>query len=257
MRNDVEIIVAPDAGSVAVMAADLVTDVVRGRADAVLGLATGSSPQGLYAELAARVAAGFEMGSVRAFALDEYVGLAPTDPRSYTHVIRTMVTEPCRLDPDLVHVPPGTAADLAGACADFETAITAAGGVDLQILGIGRNGHLGFNEPLSSFDSRTRVAVLSESTRRDNARFFDSIAQVPTHCVTQGLATIMAARSALLIATGAAKADALLRAVAGPVSEQCPASLLQLHDHVVVIADTPAAARLAEVDRRGLPDPVR
>lgn len=239
-----KIIVAPHCAGVAAAAADIVADLVRTKPTAVLGLATGTSPLGLYAELAARVSAGLDMTAVRGFALDEYVGLPPHDPRSYAHVIRTTVTEPLRLDPRNVLVPTGVAEDLPAACAGFERAIAAAGGVDLQILGIGRNGHLGFNEPRSSFDSRTRVASLAESTRTDNARFFDRPQDVPDRCVTQGLGTIMEARAALLIATGPAKAAAVAAAVDGPVTRRCPASVLQRHGHTVLVLDEAAAAQL-------------
>lgn len=244
MRIDVKIIVAPDAAGVASMAADLVTDVVRATPAAVLGLATGSSPLGLYAEMAVRVRAGLDMTAVRGFALDEYVGLTPADPRSYAHVIRTEVTEPLRLDPGKVHVPAGIGDDLPAACDGFEDAIARAGGVDLQVLGIGRNGHLGFNEPKSAFDSRTRVASLAASTRQDNARFFDRPEDVPEQCVTQGLGTIMDARIAVLIATGSAKAAAVAEAVHGPISESCPASILRRHRHAVLVVDKAAAAQL-------------
>ncbi|MEH3143292.1 MAG: glucosamine-6-phosphate deaminase [Mycobacterium kyogaense] len=244
-----EIVVARDAAEVAVTAAARVAELVCRRPTAVLGLATGSSPLGLYSELVRHVQGGLDMSGVRAFALDEYVGLPPEDRRSYAAVIRTHVTEPLGLDPGRVRVPTGVADDLDAACGEFEDDICAAGGVDLQILGIGRNGHLGFNEPGSLFESRTRVAALAESTRRDNARFFDRLEDVPTLCVTQGLATIMAARTAVLIATGAAKAGALAEAVRGPVSTQCPASILQQHPDVVVIVDPPAAAGLEVRDR--------
>lgn len=249
-----EIIIAADAGGVSTVAADVVTEVVRSKPDAVLGLATGSSPLGLYAELAVRVAGGLDMSAVRGFALDEYVGLTPDDPRSYAHTIRTTVTEPLRLDPGNVSVPAGVADDVTAACHRFEDDIVRAGGVDVQILGIGRNGHLGFNEPASSFDSRTRVASLAEQTRRDNGRFFDDADDVPAHCVTQGLATIMQARTTLLIATGAAKADAVARAVDGPVTEDCPASILQRHRHAVVVLDEDAAAGLRGVGDRRRPN---
>jgi glucosamine-6-phosphate deaminase len=247
MRIDVEIIIAPDAAGVAIAAANIVTDLVRAKPNAVLGLATGSSPLGLYAELAARVAGGLDMTAVSGFALDEYVGLLPDDPRSYAHAIRSHVTEPLRLDPEKVHVPPGVGDDLEAACRLYEDAIASAGGIDLQVLGIGRNGHLGFNEPSSPLASRTRVASLAEWTRRDNARFFDQPDAVPVQCVTQGLGTIMEARRALLIATGAAKADSIALAVEGEVSPSCPASVLQLHRNAVLVCDREAAAKLTRV----------
>lgn len=243
-----KVIIVPDAASAAVAAADMVTDLVNEKPNAVLGLATGSSPLGLYTELAARVAAGLNTSEVSGFALDEYVGLPPSDPRSYAHVIRTQVTEPLGLDPDRVRVPAGVGDDLDAVCRDYEAAIANAGGIDLQILGIGRNGHLGFNEPTSSFASRTRVTSLARKTRQDNARFFDTPDDVPLDCVTQGLGTIMDARRALLIATGAAKADAIARAVEGPVSAFCPASILQHHRDAVIVVDEEAAAGLTLAD---------
>jgi glucosamine-6-phosphate deaminase len=247
MRIDVEIIIAPNVECVAMESANIVTDLVRAKPNAVLGLATGSSPLGLYAELAARVAGGLDMTAVTGFALDEYVGLTPDDPRSYAHVIRSHVTEPLKLDPDKVHVPAGVGDDLAAACQRYEDAIARAGGIDVQVLGIGRNGHLGFNEPSSPLASRTRVASLAEATRRDNARFFDRPEAVPVQCVTQGLGTIMDARRTLLIATGAAKADSIAAAIEGPVSTSCPASILQRHRDAVVVCDPEAAGKLTRV----------
>ncbi|MEH3130970.1 MAG: glucosamine-6-phosphate deaminase [Mycolicibacterium neoaurum] len=242
------VVICPDLSAVATTAADIVTDLVGRKPHGTLGLATGSSPLGLYAELAERVAAGLDMSGFSGFALDEYVGLAPDDPRSYAYVIRTQVTEPLRLNPENVHVPTGIGDDLDAECLAYEDAIRAAGGIDIQILGIGRNGHLGFNEPTSSFASRTRVASLASWTRQDNARYFSSPDDVPRECVTQGLGTIMAARMTLLIATGTAKAGAVARAVEGPVSALCPASILQHHENAVVVIDEEAAAELALVD---------
>ncbi len=154
------------------------------------------------------------------------------------------VVGPLRMDPANVHVPDGAAADLAAACADYEARIAATGPVDLQILGIGANGHIGFNEPTSSFASRTRIKTLAPKTRADNARFFDSPDQVPMHCLTQGLGTILDARTLVLVAQGEAKADAVARMVEGPVSSMCPGSALQLHADANVIVDEAAASRL-------------
>lgn len=246
-----EIIVERDGVGVATTAANVVTELVRTRPDGVLGLATGSTPLGLYAEMAERVRSGLDMSAIRGFALDEYVGLTPDDPRSYAEVIHTHVTRPCGLDPANVHVPPGVGDDLDAACREYEAAIARVGGIDVQILGIGSNGHLGFNEPMSSFASRTRVAALAESTRRDNSRFFDDVDDVPRQCVTQGLGTIMEARATLLIATGAGKAAAIAAAVEGPVSTTCPASILQRHRRAIVIVDEAAASGLRATDVHG------
>jgi glucosamine-6-phosphate deaminase len=245
----VEVIVLPGPDDVARVAADVVAGVVRRRPGAVLGLATGSSPVGVYAELARRVAAGeVDLSGVRGFALDEYVGLPAGHPESYAAVIERDVTGPLGLDPARVHVPDGRAADLEAAAEDYEQAIAAAGGVDVQLLGIGANGHIGFNEPTSSFGSRTRLKTLAPRTRADNARFFDSLNEVPMHCLTQGLGTILGARRLLLVAQGSAKAEAVAAAVEGPLTSMCPASALQLHPRATVVVDEAAAARLTLLD---------
>ncbi|MEO7132226.1 MAG: glucosamine-6-phosphate deaminase [Dermatophilaceae bacterium] len=240
-----EIIILPDADHIGRLAAAVIADEVRRKPTAVLGLATGSSPLGIYRQLAQWVEEGsLDLSHTSAFALDEYVGIAADRPPSYAAVIHREVVAPLRLDPDRVQVPDGHARDLEGACVAYEEAIRAAGGVDIQILGIGGNGHIGFNEPTSSFTSRTRVKTLAPETRADNARFFEQDEQVPIHCVTQGLGTIMDARRLVLVAQGAGKADAVAAAVEGPLSSRCPASLLQLHQHAIVIADEAAASRL-------------
>ena len=212
----------------------------------VLGVATGSSPLPVYRSLAERWIPQFS--TLSAFALDEYVGLPYEHPESYHSVIRREVTDPLRLDPSRVHVPDGLASDLAKASSEYENSIRVAGGIDLQILGIGSTGHIGFNEPMSSLSSRTRATTLAPQTRADNARFFARAEDVPLHCVTQGLGTIREARQILLVAHGEAKASAIARAIEGPVSSACPASVLQLHDDVTVVLDRAAASRLEFID---------
>jgi glucosamine-6-phosphate deaminase len=245
----VEVVVLDSPDDVAREAADRVAALVRRRPDAVLGLATGSSPLGAYAELARRVAAGeLDLSSVRGFALDEYVRIPADHPQSYAAVLDREVTRPLGLEPCAVRVPDGCAADLAAAAEEYERAIAAAGGVDLQLLGIGANGHIGFNEPTSSFASRTRVKTLAPRTRADNARFFGSPDDVPVHCLTQGLGTILEARELLLVAQGRDKAAAVAAAVEGPVSSMCPGSALQLHPRATVVVDAAAAGRLQLVD---------
>ncbi len=215
----------------------------------VLGVATGSSPVQTFAELARLVdAGGLDLSQASAFALDEYVGIAEGHPQSYHEIIRKTVTEPMHLDPARVHVPDGFAQDLAAACRAYEDAITAAGGVDIQFLGVGSNGHIGFNEPTSSLSSRTRIKTLAARTRKDNARFFDSIDDVPRHCLTQGLGTIMDARNVILVATGAGKAHAVAGVVEGPITAMCPGSVLQLHQHATIVVDEEAASELALAD---------
>ena len=238
-----EVVILGGPDEVACAAADRIAALVRRKPDAVLGLATGSSPTGIYAELGRRVAAGeLDLSGVSGFALDEYVGLPEGHPESYAAVLERAVVRPLGLR--AVQVPDGRAADLEAAAADYDRAIAAAGGIDLQLLGIGANGHIGFNEPTSSFASRTRIKTLAPRTRADNARFFDSPDEVPTHCLTQGLGTILEARELLLVAQGEGKAAAVAAAVEGPLAAVCPASALQLHRRASVLVDEAAAARL-------------
>ncbi|WP_223691714.1 glucosamine-6-phosphate deaminase [Leifsonia poae] len=240
-----EIVVVSDQQSAGELSAQIMVDLIERTPDAVLGLATGSTPLALYRALAARVAdIGLDVSRVRGFALDEYVGLPEGHPESYRSVITREVVEPLGLTPALIHVPNGSLDGIEHAGPDYEEALTAAGGVDVQVLGIGTDGHIGFNEPGSSFASATRVKTLTEQTRRDNARFFASEADVPMHCITQGLGTILRARHLLLLAFGEGKADAVAGAVEGPVSASNPGSAIQLHPHATVIVDEAAASRL-------------
>lgn len=243
-----DVIICADRDQMGQQAGRRVAQILRGRPDPVLGLATGSSPMGLYAELERLVSAGeLDVSTLTCFALDEYLGIDPSDPNSYADTLRQAVTIPLGLRPQQVNVPRGVGEDIEGGCRDYEQAIADAGGIDVQILGIGSNGHLGFNEPGSSFASRTRVQTLSARTRNDNARFFAS-EQVPTHCVTQGLGTIMEARHLVLVAFGEGKAEAVAAAVEGPVASMCPASIMQFHPQAVVVIDEAAASRLRMVD---------
>jgi len=245
----VEIIVLPDAAEVGRVAALKIAQVVERRPEAVLGLATGSSPTDIYASLARRVAAGeLDFSRASGFALDEYVGIPLEHPESYASVIRRDVVEPLGMDPARVRVPDGRAADVEAAAEEYDAAIAAAGGIDVQILGIGANGHIGFNEPTSSFASRTRIKTLAPQTRADNARFFDDPDQVPTHCLTQGLGTILDAHEVVLVAQGERKAAAVAGMVEGPLSAMCPGSALQLHRHATIVVDEAAASRLTLVD---------
>jgi glucosamine-6-phosphate deaminase len=244
-----EIVILRDADAVADYSADAIAWAIRGRSEPVLGLATGSSPLGTYASLRRLVAnQELDLATAWGFALDEYVGILADHPQSYAAVIRTEVVEPLGMDPARVRVPDGRAADLPTACAAYESAIRAVGGIDVQLLGVGANGHIGFNEPTSSFASRTRIKTLTERTRADNARFFEHPDQVPTHCLTQGLGTIMEARHVVLVAQGAAKATAVAAVVEGPVSARWPGSILQHHPHATVVIDEEAAGRLELAD---------
>jgi glucosamine-6-phosphate deaminase len=244
-----EVVIAP-ADGLARLAADAVERLLRARPQAVLGLATGSSPLAVYDELARRHAEeGLSFARSRAFMLDEYVGLPADHPERYRNVIETEIASRVDFAPGAVQGPDGLAADVAAACAAYEQAIVDAGGVDLQLLGIGTDGHVAFNEPGSSLASRTRIKTLTRQTREDNARFFDGdLAQVPTHCLTQGLATIMSARHLVLLASGRGKAEAVHQLVEGPVSAMWPATILQHHPHVTVLVDDAAASRLQLAD---------
>jgi glucosamine-6-phosphate deaminase len=243
-----EVVPLDSVEEIAALAADTVEALVRARPHCVLGLATGSSPVPAYAELVARHRAGTgpSYDGVRGFLLDEYVGLPPGHPQSYRATIARELTDDLGLPADRVQGPDPTDPRTAGAA--YEEALAAAGGVDLQLLGIGSDGHLAFNEPGSSLASRTRIKTLTEETRRDNARFFDSVDEVPRHVMTQGLGTILGARHLLMIATGEAKAAAVAAAVEGPLSASCPASVLQLHPHATVLLDPAAASRLERAD---------
>jgi len=241
-----EVVILADAKEIGAIAADAIGDLIDRKPDAVLGLATGSSPLVIYDELATRRAAGLiSFAQARGFTLDEYVGLPADHPVRYRNVIDKVFV--CRVDfaPGAVQGPDGLAADIPAACAAYENAIREAGGVDLQILGIGTDGHIAFNEPGSSLASRTRIKTLTRQTRLDNARFFGGdVDAVPTHCLTQGLATIMAARHVILVATGGRKAEAVHHLVEGPVSAMWPATTLQHHPHVTALLDDAAAHRL-------------
>ncbi|MCW2752535.1 MAG: nagB [Aeromicrobium sp.] len=214
---------------------------------AVLGLATGSSPLPVYRELIRRHRdEGLSFAGCRAFLLDEYVGLPHAHPESYHAVIRREFAD--HVDIVRLDGPDGDSADIPAEAARYEAAIAQAGGVDVQLLGIGTDGHVGFNEPGSSLASRTRVKTLTQQTRDDNARFFDSVDDVPHHVLTQGLGTILDAGHLVLIATGPAKAEAVAAAAEGPLSASCPASVLQLHPRATLVVDEAAAADLERAD---------
>ena len=242
-----EVIIVADAPAAGALVSDEIARLVRTNPATVLGLATGSTPLAVYEALPARLA-GLDVSRVRGFALDEYVGLDPAHPQSYRSVIAREVVQPLGLDPTRVHVPNGSPEGIEHAGENYERALAAAGGVDLQLLGIGTDGHIGFNEPGSSFASLTRVKTLTQQTRQDNARFFDSIDDVPRHCITQGLGTILRARHLVLLAFGAGKAAAVAGAVEGPVTASLPGSALQLHPHASVLVDEEAASDLRLAD---------
>lgn len=241
-----EVLILPDTRRIAEVGADIIAQHVDAEPATVLGLATGSSPLTVYRELGRRIERGeLSLRGCSAFLLDEYLGLPQGHPESYRQVIEREFVDLVDISSEVVHGPEGSAKDVVAACVEYEARIAAAGGVDVQLLGIGSNGHIAFNEPGSSLASRTAARVLTEQTRRDNARFFaGDIDAVPRHCLTQGIGTILEARHLVLIATGERKAEAVQQLVEGPVSAFWPATALQLHPHVTVLLDEAAAARL-------------
>lgn len=234
--------ILPDAEAIGRRAADLVA-VELGRGDLrVLGVATGSSPSPIYESLRRMRLTGWQ--DVQVFALDEYIGLGPGHPQSYRSVIDCDIGRPLGIPAERVHVPDGDATDLVAACSSYERELCEQGGVDVQILGIGVSGHIGFNEPGSSLTSRTREVSLTEQTRTDNARFFATADDVPRRALTQGIATIAQARRHVLVARGAHKAAVVRAALEGEVSTACPASAMQRFADLTVLLDPAAAAGL-------------
>lgn len=235
-----EVVVASNPDEMAARAADLVQAFLGSAHPPVLGLATGASVQPLYRELVRRHREeSLSFAATRAFLLDEYVGLDPDHPQLYRNVVRTELTGQVDLRPAHLFSPDVHAARLEEECARYDRRVRRAR-IGLQILGIGRNGHLAFNEPGSAFDSRTRVVGLTATTRADNARFFDNPDEVPRRAVTQGLGTIMEAGHLMVMASGAAKAAPVLSALRGPVTEALPASILQTHPRVILVLDPQA-----------------
>jgi glucosamine-6-phosphate deaminase len=247
-----EVVILPTPDDCGRVVADVLAATVTGRAAGdrpTLGLATGSSPVLAYRELIRRHRdEGLSFAGARAFLLDEYVGLPAGHPESYREVIRRELTSSVDFADRDVHGPDGTHPDPLVAAREYEELLRGGGPVGVQLLGIGANGHIGFNEPGSSLSSATRVKTLTEQTRRDNARFFERPEDVPRHVITQGLGTISRAQHLVLTATGARKAAAVAAAVEGPLTASCPASVLQLHPHATVVVDEEAAADLERAD---------
>jgi glucosamine-6-phosphate deaminase len=241
----VEVIVVPTADAACLRAARIVARLLRAKPEAALALPTGSTPRAIYAELVRQhrdEALSFARAS--AFNLDEYVGIRPDHPGGFRRALQEALYRHVDLPPGRAHAPDGQAADLVAACASYEAAIAAAGGLELALLGLGTDGHIAFNEPTSSFGSRTRLKTLAEETRAANQAAFGA-EPVPHHALTVGIATILSARRCLLVAFGAAKAAAVAKMVEGPLAAMIPASALQLHPHATAIVDEAAAEGLA------------
>ena len=243
------VIVEPDAEGVARTAARFVARLVRRKPNCVLGLATGSTPLGMYRELIRmRREEGLDFSHAVTFNLDEYVGVGPTHPHSYRRFMQENLFDHLNLEPRNTHVPDGRALDFDAFCQQYERMIAEAGGIDLQVLGIGSDGHIAFNEPGSSLGSRTRLKTLTEETIRDNARFFGGVEQVPRLAITMGVGTILESRQCLLLACGPGKARAIRDTVEGPVTAQVTASALQLHRDVIAVVDEEAGRLLERRD---------
>ncbi len=240
-----EIIIQPNAEAATDVAARIIRRLLVQKPDAVLGLATGSTPLLLYRKL---IEMNLDWSRVTTFNLDEYIGLPKEHPQSYHSFMWENLFQHINIRRENVHIPDGNAPDIPKFCGQYEQAIKDAGGIDLQLLGIGSDGHIGFNEPTSSLASRTRIKTLTERTCRDNARFFASEAEVPRHVITMGIGTIMEARTNLLLAFGANKAKAIAEAVEGPIAAVNPASALQMHPVVKVCLDAEAASLLQRAD---------
>ena len=240
-----EIIIQPTPEASAEIAARIIARQLREKPDSVLGLATGSTPLSLY-----RILIGMKLdwSRVTTFNLDEYIGLPREHPQSYHSFMWENLFRHVNIRPENVHIPDGNAPDIPVFCAAYEEGIRAAGGIDIQLLGIGSDGHIGFNEPTSSLASRTRIKTLTPQTRRDNARFFGSEDAVPFHVITMGIGTIMEARQNLLLAFGENKASAVAGMVEGPITAINPASILQLHPVAKACLDEAAASKLTRAD---------
>lgn len=240
-----EILIQPSAASATQLAAEMIAQTLRANPRAVLGLATGHTLEPVYARLAQmHQKLLLDFSGCRTFNLDEYIGLPAADPNSYRSYMNLHLFEKVNIARHNTHLPDGMATHLDAACADYEGRIARIGGIELQLLGIGLNGHIGFNEPPSRSDSRTHVEELSPETIRHNAPQFASPARVPRRAITMGIGTILDSHRCLLLATGAEKADIVAQAVEGPLTGQIPASALQTHFNCTVILDSAAAARV-------------
>ena len=230
-------------------AAKVIAGILNTKPDAVLGLATGSTPVGLYKELIRmHTEEGLDFSKVATFNLDEYIGLPPSHSQSYHRFMHEKLFDRVNIQPQNVHVPLGTAGDPKAYCRWYEEEIVKRGGIDLQVLGIGSDGHIGFNEPGSSLGSRTRVKTLAEQTIDDNSRFFAKREDVPIYAITMGVGTILDARKIVLLASGTGKAEIIAAAIEGPVCCANTASALQMHADVAFFLDCEAAGKLKMFD---------
>lgn len=239
------VIITKNYDEMCARAADLLFSQVVLKPDCVLGLATGSTPCGIYAELVRRNAEGsLDFSAVRSVNLDEYVGLDPSNDQSYRYYMEQNLFSKVNIKRENTHLPNGLAQDVASECKNYDNLIASLGGIDMQLLGIGLNGHIGFNEPNDAFDKGTHIVDLTQSTIEANARFFSSINDVPRRALTMGIQTIMSAKKIVLTMNGASKKEAAKGAILGPITPKMPASILQLHPDCTVVLDEEAARLL-------------
>lgn len=239
------VIVKENYEAMSAEAAKIIADRIRRKPNLVIGLATGSTPLGIYKELIRmNKEEGLDFSKVTTFNLDEYVGLPPSHDQSYHYFMQENFFKDVNINPRFIHVPQGMSKDVNAFCEWYENRIGEYGGIDIQILGIGSNGHIAFNEPGSSLGSRTRIKTLTQKTRDDNARFFSNMDEVPKYAITMGVGTIMDAKELLLVANKSNKADAIKAAVEGPVTAMCPASIIQMHRSAFVVLDHDSSAKL-------------
>jgi glucosamine-6-phosphate deaminase len=236
------VVIHPDRDKASIQAAKIVADQVRRKPNSVLGLSTGNTPIATYTELIRlHREEGLDFSAVKTFNLDEYFGISREHPQSFYRHIHENLLDHLNVKPENAHIPDGFATDFAKTCAEYEAAIRDAGGIDLQVLGIGRTGHIGFNEPTSSLASRTRLKTLSDETIDDNSKISGDI---PTVAITMGIGTILEARKILLLAFGDTKADAVAKGIEGPIASSTSASALQMHPDVTFLLDDAAAAKV-------------
>jgi len=242
---NMKLVITNDYDGMSKKAASVVAAELRRNKNLVLGLATGSTPLGLYKELIRmHKEEGLDFSGVTTFNLDEYLGLDPNHDQSYHYFMFRNLFDNINVDKSRIHIPDGKAKDTEAFCRDYEKAIKTVGGIDIQVLGIGGNGHIAFNEPGSAADSRTRIVSLTPQTTRDNARFFKNESEVPRKALSMGIGTILEAKKIILLASGGNKAEAIVKAIEGPQTVQVPASLLRNHPDVTLIVDKEAASEL-------------
>lgn len=249
MINGIQTRIADTEDQASTVAAQLIADQVREKPASVLGLATGGTPMDTYRRLVQMNRDGeISFAQVTTFNLDEYIGLAPDHPQSYRAFMNENLFQHIDIDLQNTHVPSGLAADIAAECESYESKIRSAGGIDLQLLGLGHNGHIAFNEPGSPAESRTRQVDLTSETIEKNSRFFESVDQVPRHAITMGIATILESRRIVMLALGESKADAVARMLRGLITSSHPASELRNHPAVTVVLDQASASKLGPAE---------